>query len=130
MNAFADAVGLGNAMSDVLAGARPERWAALHWPGALREQLLTDEEAFTRIAGPLGEAYGSLLRARRPAGVVTDSLLAEGALDSARFFPRFFELRGGRLAIYSSGEDYRRAAKPWCDPACLEPPEPGGKQAS
>ncbi|MED6334465.1 MAG: hypothetical protein VYE81_03635 [Planctomycetota bacterium] len=115
---FGAAVRLGNSLSDGLAGARPERWAGVHWPGALREHLVDEDEAYRRIAAPLGAAFDSLLSARLPVGVVTDSLLAEGDLDgyAVLFLPaagsldpvqrasvEAFLSRGGEVLRYEGG---------------------------
>ena len=75
---FGSAFQLGNRLSEHLGGARPERWAAIHWPGALREQVWRPEQVYERIAGPLGEACELLMRSRRPVSVITDSLLTDG----------------------------------------------------
>lgn len=122
LETFGAAVALGNQMSDALAGARPERSVVVHWPGALREQL-TGEEVFARVALPLGVAFEHLLRARRSAGVITDSLLAEGALDGVRALllpapealtPRQraaladFEQAGGLVVRHRDGWDFTR----------------------
>jgi len=116
---FADAVALGNALSDALAGATLERWAAVHWPGALREHLVTDDEVHERIAAPLGTSFATSLWTKWPVGVITDSLLAEGRLDgyavlhlpapdaltdTQRAAVEAFRARGGAVALPKDDE--------------------------
>lgn len=126
---FGAAVVLGNTLSDGLAGARPERWAAVHWPGALREDLAGEDEAYRRVAAPLGEAFESLLTTRLPAGVVTDSLLAEGALDgyAVLLLPAPGALDEAQLAsvkafVARGGEVVRYGEGAW--PGLTTPPPP------
>ncbi|MDA1265644.1 MAG: hypothetical protein O2816_11245, partial [Planctomycetota bacterium] len=118
---FADAVALGNALSDALAGATLERWAAIHWPDALRGELVTQEEVYTRIAEPMATQFAAFLWSRRPVGIVTDSLLAEGRLEgykalfltapealtpAQREQVAAFRSRGGAVHERGSDEDF------------------------
>lgn len=125
---FANAVALGNALSDALAGATLERWAAVHWPGALREHLVTEEEVHARIVEPMGIAFASSLWTRWPVGVVTDSLLAEGRLEgysllhlpapdalteAQRAAVEAFRARGGAVAVPTDEEFFLQRLPDW-----------------
>jgi hypothetical protein len=79
---FRRAFDLGNRVSPYFAGTTPTRWAGLHFAEHARDELAPDESAqWKQVLYPFYGAYRTLLRARLPAGVVTDSQLAEGRLD-------------------------------------------------
>ena len=82
---FAEAVELGNRMSQPLRGARPLRWAALHFSEHARHQYLPDEaEAWRAVLYPVYGAFTTLLRHHLPVGIVTDSRLEQDRLDGYR----------------------------------------------
>lgn len=78
---FRPAFELGEKVSPHLAGARPVRWAALHYSELARDRhVLNPHAAWEQVLYPLYGAYLALLRQRVPVGIVTDSQLAEGRL--------------------------------------------------
>ncbi|MBN1342173.1 MAG: hypothetical protein JXQ73_05815 [Phycisphaerae bacterium] len=83
--AFKKAFALGEKVSPYFAGTTPIRWAMIHYPELARDQYATDpKEAWRRVLYPTYGAYLALLRARLPAGIVTDSQLEEGRLQGAK----------------------------------------------
>jgi hypothetical protein len=79
---FKPAFALGDKVSPYFAGARPVRWAALHFSERARDRhWLEPHEAWRQVLYPLYGAYETLLRERLPAGLITDSQLEEGLLD-------------------------------------------------
>lgn len=88
-----------------LGGARPFRWAAVHFPERARNRYYADPpEAWDRILDPLYVAYRILLRARAPVGVVTDHQLENGDLEGYRLLvlPESGELSAGMTAAVDS----------------------------
>jgi len=82
---FRSAFELGDRISSCFAGTVPTRWAALHFAEHARDLLAPDEaEQWEQVLYPLYGAYRTLLRARLPVGVVTDSQLEQGMLDGYR----------------------------------------------
>lgn len=80
--AFKKAIALGDSVSPYFAGARPLRWAAVHFPEYGRDRILTQPGApMKKVLYPFYGAYAALFKARVPVGVITDSQLEEGRLD-------------------------------------------------
>lgn len=121
---FAAALDLGNRAGPALAGLQPTRLVALHHPERALARLAPDDTAAWReVVGPLNGAFETLLRARLPVGLVSDCLLAEGALEGYAFLflpapgdlsPQMreavagFARRGGRVIT-------NRVEWDWCD---------------
>jgi hypothetical protein len=82
---FKQAFELGRRVSPNFARTRPIRWAAIHFPEAARDALAHDESRqWKEVLYPLYGAYHTLLRARLPVGIVTDSQLEEGCVGGYR----------------------------------------------
>ncbi len=82
---FGPAVELGNRVAPGFAGARPLRWAAVHFSEYARDHYVPDEAAmWKQVLYPVYGAYTALLRAHLPVGVVTDSQLEQGRLAGYR----------------------------------------------
>jgi hypothetical protein len=121
---FRAAVALGARVSPALAGSRPLRWAAVHFSEHARDHHLPDESAAWRqVLYPVYGAFTTLLRARLPVGLVTDSQLEQGRLDGYRvlFLPApqhltermraavaAFERGGGRVVAQHPGWEWHR----------------------
>lgn len=79
---FAAPFALWDRVAPYLGGARPLRWAAIHFPEWQRDRLATDPaQAWERVLTPFYAAFRLLLRARVPVGMVTDDQLEKGLLD-------------------------------------------------
>lgn len=123
---FKPAFALGDRVSPHLAGARPVRWAALHYSELARDRyILQPQEAWRQVLYPLYGAYQTLLRQHLPVGILTDSQLEERRLDGYQvlFLPApdaltpamqeavaQFEARGGTVVR-------QRPEWQWHDPA-------------
>ncbi|MDO8540310.1 MAG: hypothetical protein Q7S40_07690 [Opitutaceae bacterium] len=82
---FGPAVALGNRVAPAFAGARPLRWAAVHFSEYARDHYVPDEAAmWKQVLYPVYGAFTALLRAHLPVGIVTDSQLEQGRLDGYR----------------------------------------------
>ena len=79
---FAEAVALGNRIAPAFAGARPMRWAAVHFSEYARDlDMPLGEEAWRNVLHPTYGMFATLLRARLPVTILTDSQLEQGRLD-------------------------------------------------
>lgn len=82
---FGPAVALANRVAPGFAGARPLRWAAVHFSEYARDHYAPDESAmWKRVLYPVYGAFTTLLRRHLPVGIVTDSQLEQGRLDGYR----------------------------------------------
>ncbi|NOX53883.1 MAG: hypothetical protein GXP27_05485 [Planctomycetes bacterium] len=122
---FQEAVALGNRIAPAFARMRPLRWAAVHYSEYARDHYLPDEpSAWRKALYPVYGAFTTLLRARVPVGIVTDSQLEQGRLEATRllFIPSRehltermrsaiarFERAGGQVI-------YQRADWRWYEP--------------
>lgn len=79
---FAEAVAVGNRMSEALAGARPLPQVLVHWPGAYLARL--EEEERVPVAIAVAEAFEEALRRQWTVGILTDSQLVEGDFGNTR----------------------------------------------
>lgn len=109
---FLPAFALGDRVSPHLAGRRPVRYVALHYPERARDRLRFEvEQAWQTVLHPFYSAFRACFETRVPCGIVTDSQLEEGALEGYQvlFLPSAdltapmqaavtaFEERGGRV---------------------------------
>jgi len=75
---FRPALALGNRVSPAFVGSHPSRWALVHYPETARDRYLYNPQAASpAILHPLYGMFRTLLRARLPVGVITDSQLEE-----------------------------------------------------
>lgn len=82
---FGPAVELGNRVAPGFAGARPLRWAAVHFSEYARDHYAGDEAAmWKQVLYPVHGAFNALLRQHLPVGIVTDSQLEQGRLAGYR----------------------------------------------
>jgi hypothetical protein len=79
---FKKAVELGNKVSPYLAGTRPLRWTAIHYPEDARDQLYPDNGVVWRKAlYPFAAVHQVLLRNQLGVNVITDSQLEDNLLN-------------------------------------------------
>ncbi len=79
---FGAAVAIGNRVAPALAGKRPVRWAAVHFSEHARDHDMPHRTAaWLNVLHPTWGMFATLLRARMPVTVVTDSQLAQGRLE-------------------------------------------------
>ncbi|MFW5692670.1 MAG: hypothetical protein ACOCWL_00500 [Thermoguttaceae bacterium] len=130
---FADAAALGNRLGPAFAGARPLRWAAVHFSEHARDwDMPFREEAWRNVLHPTYGMFTTLLRERLPVTILTDSQLEQGRLEgvSVLLLPapdrlteamqravEGFRKRGGTVIgrqpdsqWHAAGEGYRQAA--------------------
>jgi hypothetical protein len=80
--AYKAVFGLGNRVSPYFAGTLPVRWAAVHWSELSRNARGSDySKMWVDVLWPVVGAYGNLLRAGVPVGVINDAQLSAGRLD-------------------------------------------------
>ncbi|MDP6539071.1 MAG: hypothetical protein QF410_05945 [Planctomycetota bacterium] len=120
---FRAALELGARSGSALAGLRPTRRIALHHPERALARLAPDDAAAWReVVGPLVGAFEALMRSRLPVGLVSDNLLAEGALEGYEvlFLPSSSDLSAAmRAAVARFARDgglviCNRVEWDWC----------------
>ncbi len=79
---LAAAYALGEKLSPSLAGTHPVRWAAVHFSEIARNKRQGDRvKVWNEVLWPVTGAFGELVRAHVPVGVVNDDQLQRGQLD-------------------------------------------------
>lgn len=99
---------LNDLLRPAMGGARPLRWAGVHFPEDARNARGADYGAAWReVLWPFHAGFEALVRARVPAGVVTDEQLRRGALDGYDliFLPAPAELTDEQLSSVRAFEE-------------------------
>lgn len=90
---FKSAFELGTKVSPVMAGTKPFRHVAIHYPELSRQLFSTSEEAWKQVLLPHYESYAMLMEHHMPVSILTDSQLEDGLTD-------------GYKVLILSGEQY------------------------
>lgn len=81
---LAAAMGLGQRISDAMAGVEPERWAGVHFAEAARDARADADAAWREVLWPAVGAADALAAAGVPVSVVDDSTLDDAGLEGLR----------------------------------------------
>jgi hypothetical protein len=117
---FQKAFALGETVSPYFSQAQPLRWAAVHYSESARDMYPSQPAtAVRKVIYPMYAAFGTLLRARLPVGIVTDSQLEDGLLDgykilfvpsrdglSTKMASNLTEFKQGGGLVIDQGQDW------------------------